>query len=391
MPAHVTIPFQAVFYDWSSGSSGKITNDEPSPYVGHIDLQNVGKPATSRRPNHEDASNSAGLFDSDAGDTNVDGEVLDNMLEKPIRGKRAHPSAGRYRIPEQGQIQVVVKNPYKTALKLFLVPYDLSGMEAGQKTFVRQRYYSTGPVIEKAVVSANVPILGSSDRQRKPTLRYLIHLNICCPTKGRYYLYQQIRVVFANRVPDDKEHLTKEIQEPKPKYSPWKPNADTVPNSTAGARPTAEKAFRRRSSGFTYGEQSMESHSVRSYTGGSYPYADANAPPVPPIPFHLPPPRHPPVQQHNDHSEDSMDMETSRPTTSSDPMSPLSDKLTRRRALSSSHSRDSDGYTKLNKGDVGYGGVFGRPGTPEPGEGLLAKRLRGLGMQRDVSMEDDIQ
>lgn len=38
----------------------------------------------------------------------------------------------------------------------------------------------------------------------KHVLRYLIHLKFCCPAKGRFYLYDNIRVVFANRVPDGK-------------------------------------------------------------------------------------------------------------------------------------------------------------------------------------------
>ena len=42
----------------------------------------------------------------------------------------------------------MIKNPNKTAVKLFLVPYDLSDMEAGQKTFIRQRSYSAGPIID---------------------------------------------------------------------------------------------------------------------------------------------------------------------------------------------------------------------------------------------------
>lgn len=66
--------------------------------------------------------------------------------------------------------------------------------------------------------------------------------------------------------------------------------------------------------------------------------------------------------------------------------SPLADKLNHR-VLQSKPSKLSNGsgeghgtYNKLSKGDAGYGG---QPLTPEPGEGLLARKLRGLGVQRD--------
>ncbi|KAG0334248.1 hypothetical protein BG000_008485 [Podila horticola] len=101
---------------------------------------------------------------------------------------------GGMRIPLRGQVQVVIKNPNKTAVKVFLVPYDFSDMPPGTKTFLRQKHYSTGPG------------MGPSSGQGG-TLRYAIHLQFCCPAPGYVYLYRSIRVVFANRVPDGKESL----------------------------------------------------------------------------------------------------------------------------------------------------------------------------------------
>jgi hypothetical protein len=44
-------------------------------------------------------------------------------------------------------------------------------------------------------------------------------------------------------------------------------------------------------------------------------------------------------------------------------------------------------YDKLNKGDVGYGGnAFCGPAAP--GAGLLARRLRGLDVQKDGKQEE---
>lgn len=55
-------------------------------------------------------------------------------------------------------------------------------------------------------------------------------------------------------------------------------------------------------------------------------------------------------------------------------------------SMRSSSSKDSnDSWGKLSRGEAGYGGVFGRPGTPEPGEGLLARKLKRL----DVEMRKE--
>ncbi|KAF9432886.1 hypothetical protein BGZ76_010183 [Entomortierella beljakovae] len=119
-------------------------------------------------------------------------------LDSGFRGSRRFARMpGGMRIPLRGQVQVMIKNPNKTVVKVFLVPYDFMDMPAGTKTFLRQKYYSTGPGM--GPVSTN-PNNGG-------TLRYAIHLQFCCPAPGYVYLYRSIRVVFANRVPDGKESL----------------------------------------------------------------------------------------------------------------------------------------------------------------------------------------
>ncbi|KAG9324621.1 hypothetical protein KVV02_007191 [Mortierella alpina] len=120
-------------------------------------------------------------------------------LDSGFRGSRRFARMpGGMRIPLRGQVQVVIKNPNKTAVKVFLVPYDFTDMPEGTKTFLRQKYYSTGPGM-----GPSTP--GSSGGGG--TLRYAIHLQFCCPAPGYVYLYRSIRVVFANRVPDGKESL----------------------------------------------------------------------------------------------------------------------------------------------------------------------------------------
>ncbi|KAG0368883.1 hypothetical protein BGX24_002661 [Mortierella sp. AD032] len=122
-------------------------------------------------------------------------------LDSGFRGARRFARMpGGMRIPLRGQVQVMIKNPNKTVVKVFLVPYDFTDMPQGTKTFLRQKYYSTcagmGPV------PSTVGSSGSNG-----TLRYAIHLQFCCPAPGYVYLYRSIRVVFANRVPDGKESL----------------------------------------------------------------------------------------------------------------------------------------------------------------------------------------
>ncbi|KAF3182973.1 hypothetical protein TWF788_005776 [Orbilia oligospora] len=185
-PTHVTIPFPAYFY-----SVGDY--DSPSPYVGQIDL--------------------------------------DTALQNPAKPSKSFPEGG-YRIPPRGQLQIIIKNPNKTAVKLFLVPYDLTDMKVGQKTFIRQKAYSADAYIDTLTKPGAVPMTPVTaqkmrDKERE-ALRYLIHLHLCCPSKGRYYLHRNIRLVFANRVPDGKEKLRNELHQPEPKYSPYKPGADSL-------------------------------------------------------------------------------------------------------------------------------------------------------------------
>ncbi|MCJ1468235.1 hypothetical protein MMC07_006863 [Pseudocyphellaria aurata] len=417
-PAHVTVPFPAVFYSWGGGvgRSQGLIDDEPSPYVGHIDLQN-SLPTAERKKSRERcvqvSNNGESSYESAKADQNpdVDGVASDFTAGKSKKRRRTSspsqmPVGGSYRIPQVGQLQIVIKNPNKTAVKLYLVPYDLSGMEAETKTFIRQRCYSADPLgdgFSPFKLPGHHMTLGKPSIPKKPALRYLIHLNICSPTKGRFYLYQHIRVVFANRVPDNKEQLQNEIQIPQPRFSTYKPNRDTFTavSPSAGPRPYAEKAFRRRSAGFGFSiDGPSRNQSTQPYASdSSFPFLAASPiPPIPPIPFSLaisqrressPPPR--------DRNEAVMlDLnDLSRPSTSSSGFNespqPACNDLPRSFntvVLSSSYrtrgsGTGSDGeYGKLSPGDEGYGGMFGRPDTPERGEGLLARKLKGLGVRK---------
>ena len=393
-PAHVTVPFPAVFYSWNAGNGRNVSNDDPSPYVGHIDLQHsLAPPETKESVTADREEIGVDLRIEDVGFESSTANVTPSSSKSKKRRRTlpsSAPPGGSYRIPEQGQLQIIIKNPNKTAVKLFLVPYDLTGMGSGTKTFVRQRSYSADAINDTPLTSK--PLNDTAPLPKKPTLRYLIHLNICSPSKGRFYLYQNIRVVFANRVPDNKEQLRNEIQVPEPRFSAYKPNRDSLPgsNSSAVVKITAEKAYRRRSSGFAFGTDDLDDRAPHTFAGGStFSFNSGQVvPPIPAVPFSLIVSRQRPKNENGRAEDDAMDIDTSRPATASDVQSPLSDKTNRFKGvqLSSSYrsnsSDGSDSYNKLSKGESGYGGIFGRPGTPEPGEGLLAMRLKSMGPQR---------
>ncbi|CAN8103145.1 unnamed protein product [Discula destructiva] len=252
-PAHVTLPFPAVFYSYGSTSHGRSTSDDgPSPYVGQVDLEN-GLPnaeeSTARRRRSRQRSGSLAR-PTPQGSVGLDAEMtgVDTPPPPPpppphsdVRGIAKHrrrgaggagggslkaPPGGSYRIPEKGQIQIIIKNQNKTAVKLFLVPYDLTGMEPGTKTFIRQRAYSSSNPATSADSTTDATATTTADSgetNSKQVLRYLVHLHICSPARGRHYLYKSIRVVFANRVPDGTERLRNEITLPEPRFTPYKP------------------------------------------------------------------------------------------------------------------------------------------------------------------------
>lgn len=369
-PPHVTVPFPAVFYSYpTSGPGRSISDDNPSPYVGHIDLENslpkddAGTSRRRRRHQSPMKTQDDPIAEGTATPGHYDQETLRRREKRNRRAESPKcPPGGCYRIPQQGQLQVMIKNPNKTAVKLFLIPYDLSDMEPGTKTFIRQRSYSAGPIIDMPLsarknygtdrpeASLNV----SEDPKDKPILRYLIHLNICCPSKGRFYLHSSIRVVFANRVPDGKEQLRNEIQHPDPMYTPYKP-AREASSVNAGSRSTTEKTSRRRSAG--------QMPRLLPPNGGDLTdFADASP------------------QKKPSMGSDTTDESSIMPKVH--PFKPIPS-LRETPLTLFGPEPDAGTYNKHNRGDVEYSGYpLSPPNGTEAGESLLAKRLKGLDVQK---------
>jgi hypothetical protein len=411
-PPHVTVPFPAVFYSYNTGN-GRISDNEPSPYVGLIDLEHSLAPPVDDHDNSKRKRRAAvPTTDSENPDVQLqfDDErakehgVADLRRREKKKRRSTSPKAppgGCYRIPAEGQLQIVLKNPNRTAVKLFLVPYDVSDMEPGQKTFIRQRSYSAGPIIDMPLSSRKnlgtdrpeAALSGSDDPRDRPILRYLVHLHICCTGKGRYYLYKSIRVVFANRVPDGKEKLRNEIQQPEPKYSTYKPARESTTAPSPNVVSTAERARRRQSAVWPLSRsQQMYDQmdglaqipqlpppavrftggSLNSSTPGDY---GSSIPLMQPIPFNLT--RLASIES-RPVSREQMDIDTKTPFRSPIASPPPCSGYT------IIHQEAT--FEKLTKGDVGYGGnafsPLGSPASP-PAAGLLAQRLRSLEVQPD--------
>ncbi|KAL6914090.1 hypothetical protein FSST1_011850 [Fusarium sambucinum] len=393
-PPHVSLSFPAVYYSYSNTSHGRSNaHDGPSPYVGQIDLENgLSNPDDEHRAKKKAQSRAERRPTEDTMDVSLENQAPEHISRQNSRASRRSgsgyakaPPGGSYRLPEKGQIQIIIKNPNKTAVKLFLIPYDLTGMEPGTKTFVRQRSYSAGPIID------NAPATAEANTDGRPILRYLAHLHICCPAKGRYYLYKSIRIVFANRVPDGKEKLRNETTWPEPRYTPYKPIRVMHPPLPTQSGPAAmlavDKASRRRSVGFFQGSShnlEIMDNMFRVNDSPSRGSAGGNTLPVNPIPFYI-----------SAHARTSSDISNSTNTTAAlgndsrySGESPAS-----RPSTKDSNNNQSVGptlYEKLNKGEPGYGGnafALNRSGSLGGAEGLLSQRLRSLGVKQPTPPE----
>jgi hypothetical protein len=400
-PAHVTVPFPAVFYSYGTTTHGRPGNEDgPSPYVGQIDLENCLQNSDEvhdlKRKRHISSSNLQKPEAFDLREASIRATPSEREIRKARKQKRRStspqaPPGGSYRIPERGQLQIIIKNPNKTAVKLFLVPYDLTGMEPGTKTFIRQRSYSAGPAIESPVPSSPTQTIDGT--KERSILRYLVHLHVCSPSRGKFYLYKSIRVVFANRVPDGKEKLRNEIQIPEPRWSVYKPSRDTNNGislgSLAGANLAAEKAFRRRSSVFALGPSYHNFDAIDSVSqpmfspaavAPAYPYTVTSGVKVESIPLGL-------TRQNTSHvrcqfGEDKSLLQS--PTSSKSSCPPTSHNAEMAGSWDSS-IMGLGTYDKLSKGDIGYGGnafTSALNGQRAVAEGLLAKKLKGLGVGR---------
>ncbi|SPO41506.1 uncharacterized protein PSFLO_06988 [Pseudozyma flocculosa] len=295
-PPHLNLQFPAHFYDLKQSSALNAPDTDASsalgsPYVGTVDLEShYYAQLLPHGTGAQQAADAAAPWSVGVAD--------------PAAAAGDLASFPGYRIPPKGQIQLVIKNQNLTAVKLFLVPYDLTDMPAGTKTFIRQKSMvvvplpgteatpaAAGPRTPSHIPSRDSPAptpttLASSQTSKPPAtpkdkLRYAVHLQFCSPPvpppkqrkadpgfEGRdrigelgpaqkasdtskpapqpkIYLHKSIRVVFAARTPDKSEKLNVVTETPgtgEQRYTSYAGPSDEWKQALRSARASAKRA-----------------------------------------------------------------------------------------------------------------------------------------------------
>lgn len=195
-PRHLTLDFQARFYALPDGlAPGTRSQTTPRSLSSSHSSKRMTSPhrATGFSPSPSPSpvaspSPSASAAATQApyvGTIDLDSHYFAALQETiDTDGSKIPPRWPGYAVPSRGHIQLLIKNPHlNTPVKLFLVPYDLTDMPTGTKTFIRQK-----TVLEAQ--TASVHSVGSSKRHSiggsmtpprsgsagKETLRYAVHL-----------------------------------------------------------------------------------------------------------------------------------------------------------------------------------------------------------------------
>lgn len=193
---------------------------KPLTFIAQVGVVGSLKSKNVKLPPHASMTFPAHFYNTPSSTTPSTPYVGTIDLESSLTSERYRKFPGAYRVPSKGQVQIVIKNPNNTAVKLYLVQYDLTDMPVGTKTVLRQKQYYRAFTPAPSPADRTPP--SSPSPHPRETLRYAIQLQFCSPARKKYYLYKAIKVVFSARVPDNAEQCRTVLEGPgEPRYSKW--------------------------------------------------------------------------------------------------------------------------------------------------------------------------
>lgn len=260
LPRHLNLDFDACFYALPDEYPGSArAGPGPSSAAVARSCSTSASPSSTRFPDvlptpSPTATSSApyvGTIDLEA---HYSGLLHSSLQDAATIIPPLPPVFPGYKVPVQGQVQLLVKNPdLKTPIKLFLVPYDLRDMPSGSKTFLRQKIYveqgrpadrdaepSMSKRTKRMSLDAALSYRSPGSSKAKESMRYAIHLQFVAVPESSlrrrrktkkfdengdfrssslkedsasvtdadklvYYLHKSVRVVFSPRQPDKEE------------------------------------------------------------------------------------------------------------------------------------------------------------------------------------------
>ncbi|RSH91075.1 hypothetical protein EHS25_010251 [Saitozyma podzolica] len=195
-PPHIQIPFSATYYDLEHASARGTSTSSPgrgavqTPWTATIDLES----------HYFDAYATSPVMTASASTFQLGGTrtTRRTWAIRHTQSPRPTPPYPGYRVAPVGQLQLLVKSP-SSAVKVFLVPYDLRDLPVGGRLLARERTWvetapapptpadastnaqSTPSALPASTASTSPPLTPCSPPvARRESLRYALQLQFIC-------------------------------------------------------------------------------------------------------------------------------------------------------------------------------------------------------------------